>query len=81
MTEPSTAQWLDTDGVMARLGVSRRTVERLRRSHPQAHRGAAPLLTTYRSSPGAAPRFRVEDVDALMTPDSTPTENLETPTP
>jgi excisionase family DNA binding protein len=67
MTEtPTTAQWLATDDVMARLGVSRRTVERLRRTG---------RLPTYRTAPGAAPRFRVEDVDAVLTPDTITEEN------
>jgi predicted site-specific integrase-resolvase len=61
MTDPL----LTTDDVMTRLRVSRRTVERYRRSID----GQPPRLPTYRT-PGGEPRFRAEDVEALITPDA-----------
>lgn len=62
VTEPADLQWLTQQQAADRLQVHVRTVER--------HR-ASGRLPTYRATPGGAPRFRVQDVDALMQPDST----------
>lgn len=62
MTTPQ-RPWLTQDEAAERLGVSVRTVERLR---------ASGRLRTFRAVPDGAPRFRVEDVDAVMVPDPQP---------
>lgn len=63
MTDPEQPQqWLTQQQAADRLGVHLRTIER--------HR-AAGRLPTYRAGTTRALRFRVEDVDALMTPHGT----------
>lgn len=57
--QPADTTWLTTEEVMARLKVSRRTVER--------HR-AAGRLPTYRAHAAGLPRFRQQDVDRLLEP-------------
>jgi hypothetical protein len=57
--QPAETTWLTTEDVMARLKVSRRTVERLRK-------GEQPRLPTFRAHAAGLPRFRQQDVDALM---------------
>lgn len=56
--------WLTQQQVADRLQCSIRTVERLRGSG---------RLRTYRATPGADPRFRAQDVDGLMQPDTSTT--------
>jgi excisionase family DNA binding protein len=55
--------WLTQQQAADRLGVHLRTIERAR---------AAGQLPTYRAGTKRGLRFRVEDVDALMQPDTTP---------
>lgn len=60
MTEPEPV-WLTRQQAADRLQVSIRTVERMQ---------TGGRLRAYRASPGGPPRYRAQDVDAAMLPDT-----------